>query len=128
MQMGAPSPTHGPHGFWKGGEWALGGGALAVACNSTMPDGDGLLVLPRATSTRAHAEPPFPPLPRPPQHPHPHARTYTSGIDYKTSTKVTAADLASKTLTTASGDKISYDKLIIATGARVRPASVLLAV
>jgi hypothetical protein len=43
-----------------------------------------------------------------------------AGIEYKVDTKVTAADLAKKELTLASGDTVTYDKLIIATGARVR--------
>jgi NADPH-dependent 2,4-dienoyl-CoA reductase/sulfur reductase-like enzyme len=42
------------------------------------------------------------------------------GIDYLTNTKVTAVDVATKQLTTASGDSITYDKLVVATGARVR--------
>ena len=42
-----------------------------------------------------------------------------AGVDYKTSTKVTAIDAKSKTLTSESGDTISYEKLIYATGARV---------
>ncbi|GAB4823794.1 hypothetical protein N2152v2_010840 [Parachlorella kessleri] len=40
------------------------------------------------------------------------------GIEYLTSTKVVSADVASKTLTTAAGDTITYEKLIIGTGAR----------
>ncbi|KAK9917100.1 hypothetical protein WJX75_000871 [Coccomyxa subellipsoidea] len=40
------------------------------------------------------------------------------GIDYKTNTSITAADVGAKTLTAASGDTITYEKLIIATGAR----------
>ncbi|PRW59212.1 monodehydroascorbate reductase [Chlorella sorokiniana] len=40
------------------------------------------------------------------------------GIDYLTNTKVTAVDVATKQLTTASGDSITYDKLVVATGAR----------
>lgn len=42
-----------------------------------------------------------------------------AGIDYKTNTSITAADVGAKTLTAASGDTITYEKLIIATGARV---------
>ena len=42
-----------------------------------------------------------------------------TGIEYLTSTKVVGADVASKTLTTAAGDTITYEKLIIGTGARV---------
>ncbi|EIE20462.1 monodehydroascorbate reductase [Coccomyxa subellipsoidea C-169] len=40
------------------------------------------------------------------------------GIDYKTNTSITAVDVSAKTLTAASGDSISYEKLIVATGAR----------
>jgi hypothetical protein len=47
------------------------------------------------------------------------------GISFLTDTKVTAVDVAAKKLTTASGDTLGYEKLIVATGARVRrPASV----
>ncbi len=42
-----------------------------------------------------------------------------AGIDYKTNTSITAVDVSAKTLTAASGDTISYEKLIVATGARV---------
>ncbi|KAK9824670.1 hypothetical protein WJX72_012200 [[Myrmecia] bisecta] len=41
-----------------------------------------------------------------------------NGITYKTKTKVTEADVKNKTLKTADGDSIKYEKLIIATGAR----------
>eukprot|EP00798_Chlamydomonas_sp_ICE-L_P019888 gene19888-26592_t len=41
------------------------------------------------------------------------------GITFMTSTKVTSADVKSKTLCLACGDKVTYEKLIIATGARV---------
>ena len=40
------------------------------------------------------------------------------GIEYLTNTRITAADLAAKKLTTASGEDITYIKLIIGTGAR----------
>ena len=40
------------------------------------------------------------------------------GITYLTGTRVTSADLASKTLTTAAGDTVTYEKLVVATGAR----------
>lgn len=42
-----------------------------------------------------------------------------AGISYMTSAPVTAADLAGKSLSLASGGPITYDSLIIATGARV---------
>lgn len=41
------------------------------------------------------------------------------GIDYLTGTQVTAVDLAAKKLTAASGEAITFDKLVVATGARV---------
>lgn len=41
------------------------------------------------------------------------------GITYLTNSKVTAASVANRTLTLANGDVVSYEKLIIATGARV---------
>ena len=41
------------------------------------------------------------------------------GVEYKTNTTVTKADVASKTLTCDSGETIAYDKLLVATGARV---------
>jgi hypothetical protein len=44
---------------------------------------------------------------------------YDAGIAYLTSSRVTAADLAARTLTLASGDVITYQKLVIATGADV---------
>ena len=48
------------------------------------------------------------------------------GISFLTDTKVTAVDVAAKKLTTASGDTVGYEKLIVATGARVRrPANSL---
>lgn len=40
------------------------------------------------------------------------------GITYLTGTRVTSADLTSKTLTTAAGDTVMYEKLVVATGAR----------
>lgn len=39
-----------------------------------------------------------------------------NGIDFKTSTKVTKADVKAKTITTESGEDISFEKLIIALG------------
>ena len=42
------------------------------------------------------------------------------GVSFLTGTKVTAVDVAAKKLTTASGDTIGYEKLLVATGARVR--------
>lgn len=44
---------------------------------------------------------------------------YAAGIDYKVNTKITAVNVAAKKLTAESGDTISYEKLIVATGARV---------
>ncbi len=41
-----------------------------------------------------------------------------NGITYLTNTKITAVDTAAKKLTTAAGGEITYEKLIIATGAR----------
>ena len=46
-----------------------------------------------------------------------------AGIEFKLNTNVTSADVAAKTLTTAAGDTITYEKLIIATGSGVRPSS-----
>lgn len=40
-------------------------------------------------------------------------------MDYKTSTKVTGVDASKQTVTTESGETISYEKLIYALGARV---------
>ncbi|KAI9011612.1 monodehydroascorbate reductase [Hyaloraphidium curvatum] len=40
------------------------------------------------------------------------------GVNFLTSTRVAKADLAARTLTTASGDTVSFEKLIIGTGAR----------
>ena len=48
-----------------------------------------------------------------------------AGIDYKTNTSITAVDVGAKTLTAASGDTISYEKLIVATGARVSSSCTL---
>lgn len=44
---------------------------------------------------------------------------HVAGIDFKTSTTVTKADVKGKTLTTDSGEEISYEKLIIALGSVV---------
>ena len=44
-----------------------------------------------------------------------------AGIEYKTNTLITGVDIKAKTLTAKSGDTISYEKLIVATGCRVRP-------
>lgn len=41
-----------------------------------------------------------------------------AGIQYLTNTKVVGADVGAKVLTTAGGDTITYEKLIVATGAR----------
>jgi NAD(P)H-nitrite reductase large subunit len=46
-----------------------------------------------------------------------------TGIDFKTSTKVTKADVKAKTITTESGEDISFEKLIIALGSVVSPFS-----
>ena len=43
-----------------------------------------------------------------------------AGVEFKLNTTVTAADVKAKTLTTAAGDTISYEKLVIATGSGVR--------
>ena len=40
------------------------------------------------------------------------------GIEYKTGTRVTRVNVASKNLETGVGETVQYDKLIIATGAR----------
>ena len=40
------------------------------------------------------------------------------GISFLTDTKITAADVAAKKLTTSTGNEITYEKLIIGTGAR----------
>ncbi len=47
------------------------------------------------------------------------ATIHPPGITYLTNSKVTAASVANRTLTLANGDVVSYDKLVIATGARV---------
>ena len=44
-----------------------------------------------------------------------------AGIEYKTNTCITGVDIKAKKLTAKSGDTISYEKLIVATGCRVRP-------
>lgn len=41
-------------------------------------------------------------------------------IDFRTGVHVTGVDVGKKQLTTADNDTIGYEKLIIATGARVR--------
>lgn len=41
-------------------------------------------------------------------------------LEYKTNTKITSVSISDKNLKTESGDDIKYEKLIIATGARVR--------
>ena len=43
-----------------------------------------------------------------------------AGITYKTNSKATAVDVAGKSITLHTGETISYEKLIIATGAEVR--------
>ena len=48
-----------------------------------------------------------------------HRCSAPAGVDYKVNTKITAVDAKAKTLTAESGDMISYEKLIMATGARV---------
>lgn len=40
------------------------------------------------------------------------------GIEFKVSTKVTSVDVSKKSITTESGEEITYDKLIVATGSR----------
>ena len=42
------------------------------------------------------------------------------GVEFKTNTVVTGADVKAHTLTTETGDTISYEKLIVATGSGVR--------
>lgn len=46
------------------------------------------------------------------------------GIQFLTGTRVTAVDVKAKTLTTAAGGSITFDKLVVATGARVSESSV----
>ncbi len=46
-------------------------------------------------------------------------RSAFAGIDFKTSTKVTKTDIKNKSITTDSGEEISYEKLIIALGSVV---------
>jgi len=41
-------------------------------------------------------------------------------VEFKTNTLVTGADVKAHTLTTESGDTITYEKLIVATGSGVR--------
>ncbi len=43
-----------------------------------------------------------------------------AGIDLRLGTEVVAADLAARTVTTAAGDTVGYDELVIATGAPAR--------
>lgn len=43
-----------------------------------------------------------------------------AGIEYLTETAIKSADLKNKTLTTEDGTAISFEKLVIGTGARVR--------
>ena len=43
-----------------------------------------------------------------------------AGVEFKTNTLVTGADVKAHTLTTESGDTITYEKLIVATGSGVR--------
>ena len=43
-----------------------------------------------------------------------------TGVEFKTNTLVTGADVKAHTLTTEAGDTISYEKLIVATGSGVR--------
>ncbi len=50
---------------------------------------------------------------------------WPAGIDYKTNTKITSVDVAAKKLTAESGDTINYEKLIVATGARVSDSASL---
>ena len=44
-----------------------------------------------------------------------------AGIDFRTNTTVIKADIKAKTITTESGEDITYEKLIIALGSVVRP-------
>lgn len=44
-----------------------------------------------------------------------------AGIDFKTGTTVTEVDAKAKQLKTESGDTIGYEKLVVATGSKVRP-------
>lgn len=44
---------------------------------------------------------------------------HPAGIDYLTGTRVTGVDVGAKSLTTAGGQTITWDKLVVATGARV---------
>ncbi len=45
---------------------------------------------------------------------------FCAGVEFKTNTLVTGADVKAHTLTTESGDTITYEKLIVATGSGVR--------
>jgi NADH dehydrogenase FAD-containing subunit len=45
---------------------------------------------------------------------------HPTGIDFKTGTTVTEVDTKAKQLKTQSGDTIGYDKLIVATGSKMR--------
>ena len=47
-----------------------------------------------------------------------------AGIDFRLNTTVNKVDIAGKTVSTTAGDKLSWEKLIIATGCvvRVQPA------
>ena len=47
-------------------------------------------------------------------------------MEFKTNTLVTSADVKAHTLTTESGDTISYEKLIVATGTGVRKLTLTL--
>lgn len=42
-----------------------------------------------------------------------------AGIDFKVKTNVTSVDVKNKSLTTESGENITFEKLIVATGSRV---------
>ena len=49
----------------------------------------------------------------------------SAGIELLLSTRIVTADVKQKTLTTASGESLSYQTLIVATGARVRSTTSL---
>lgn len=49
-----------------------------------------------------------------------------TGIDFQTNTKVSGVDIKGKSVSTETGDKISFEKLIIALGSVVRLATKLL--
>lgn len=60
------------------------------------------------------------PAPPPTRLPHAHTPTHTNtGITYLTGTRVTSADVKQRTLTLQDGSSIGYEKLIVATGAKV---------